>query len=319
MANGPGTGREVQILPGTPPGQYDIVLSLFNLADLQSVTLLNVDGSVRGPTAVIGTITVIRPDQPPDITPQFPLQAETAGLQLLGYNQDRAEATPGEQMLLILFWEKITGQTTGENSLALSLLNSDDQAVQSWQIPPVQASYPPSNWEAGERLRGQHSLRLAAGLESGRYQFRLNDIELGTITINAPDRLFSAPDFETAVKATFGDQIELIGYTAETDATNLFVSLIWQAKTELPTSYRVFVHLVDESGQIITQSDGEPANWSRPTTGWAAGEFIIDGHTLTLPNGSLPVSAVLRVGLYDPETAERLFVETADFITLQPD
>ncbi len=316
--------REVQILSGTPPGQYDILLSLFNLADLQPVTLLNPDGSTQGPTAVngtvkIGTITVTRPNKPPDITPQFPSQAETAGLQLLGYNQDRAEASPGEQMLLILFWEKIAGQSVSGDNLELALLNSDGQTAQSWQIPPVHTNYPPSNWEAGERLRGQHSLRLAANLESGRYQFRLNDIDLGTLTINAPDRLFSTPDFETAVNATFSEQIELIGYTADKNVNNLAVTLIWQAKTELPTSYRIFVHLVDESGQIIIQSDGEPANWTRPTTGWTSGEYIIDSHQLTLPNGSLPPSAVLRVGLYDPETAERLIVETADFITLQPD
>ncbi|MFZ0547375.1 MAG: 6-pyruvoyl-tetrahydropterin synthase-related protein, partial [Candidatus Promineifilaceae bacterium] len=291
--------REVRVLPGTPPGSYDIVLTLFNLADLEPVTLLETDGRVRGPTAVIGTITVTRPDRPPKLQPQYPLDVETAGLHLLGYNQDRTEAIPGEQMLLTLFWEKKAGQTPAD-TLELSLLDSSGQVVQSWQLSPVRADYPPSAWEAGERLRGQHALQLAAGLESGRYQFQLNDIPLGSLTINAPDRLFTRPDFETAVNADFGDQVELIGYTVEENAATLSVTLVWQGLAEMPISYRVFVHLVNESGEIITQSDGEPANWTRPTTGWAEGEYIVDSHELVLPDGGLPASAVLRVGLYDP-------------------
>jgi hypothetical protein len=311
--------REVPVLPGTPPGQYDIVLTLFNLADLQPVTLLEADGRVRGPTAVIGTITVTRPNRPPDFQPQFPLDTAINGLHLLGYNQDRAEAAPGEQMLLTLFWEKIAAPGSPPETLNLSLLDSAGQPVQSWQIPPVRTDYPPSAWENGDRLRGQHLLRLAAGLESGRYQFRLEQIDLGTITINAPERLFSPPEFETAVNATFEEQIELVGYTTETINGSLSVTLIWQGLTEMSTNYRIFVHLVNESGQIITQSDGEPANWGRPTTGWAAGEYIVDTHQLTLPDGSLPPSAILRVGLYDPNANIRLLTDVGDFVSLQPD
>ena len=85
----------------------------------------------------------------------------------------------------------------------------------------------------------------------------------------------------------------------------------------MPVSYRVFVHLVDESGQIIAQSDGEPANWTRPTTGWAAGEYILDAHTLTLPDGMTNGRLALRVGLYDPQTNQRLLTDTADFALIQ--
>jgi hypothetical protein len=220
--------------------------------------------------------------------------------------------------LLILFWEKISGQSPTAEILNLSLLDDSGQPVQNWTIPPVQSSYPPSDWQPGERLRGQHSLRLPAGLESGRYQFRLEDIDLRTITVNAPERLFEAPEIETAVNASFDDQIQLTGYTTGITDGTLSVSLIWQALSELSTSYRVFVHLVDENGRIIVQSDGEPANWSRPTTGWANGEYIIDPHTLTLPNGAIPPSSTLRVGLYDPITNTRLMVDNGDFLSLSP-
>ncbi|MBF8285548.1 MAG: rane protein of unknown function, partial [Anaerolineales bacterium] len=45
---------------------------------------------------------------------------------------------------------------------------------------------------------------------------------------------------------------------------------------------------------------------TRPTTGWLAGEYVVDAHTLTLP-GDLPPGAYrLFVGLYDPQSATRV-------------
>ena len=31
------------------------------------------------------------------------------------------------------------------------------------------------------------------------------------------------------------------------------------------------MHIFDESGQLVAQSDSEPAGWSQPTTGWVVG------------------------------------------------
>ncbi len=51
--------REVRVLPGTPPGDYDIVLTLFDKATLQPVTLTDsATGAIVGPTAVVGQIDV---------------------------------------------------------------------------------------------------------------------------------------------------------------------------------------------------------------------------------------------------------------------
>ena len=93
------------------------------------------------------------------------------------------------------------------------------------------------------------------------------------------------------------------------------LTLLWHAEAEMPTSYRVFVHLVDGAGQILAQADGEPANWTRPTTGWVPGEYILDEHTLTLP-ADLPLDASLRIGLYDPATNQRLQTQQGEFVVV---
>jgi hypothetical protein len=156
---------------------------------------------------------------------------------------------------------------------------------------------------------------LEAGLESGSYQFALQDaVALGQVEVIAPERSFAEPEMETAVGKLFGDQITLIGYSLLDEPFGL--ELIWLATETIDDNYHVFVHLVDETGAIIAQSDGQPANWTRPTTGWAPGEFIVDGHSLTVPEEQPLEPLQLRVGLYNPATGERLRVDGSDFITL---
>ena len=76
--------------------------------------------------------------------------------------------------------------------------------------------------------------------------------------------------------------------------------LFWAygAVTVMETSYRVFVHLVGAEGQVLAQSDGEPAGWTRPTTGWAVGEVVVDERVIALPGDAAPGEYEIHVGLY---------------------
>ncbi|MCP4426297.1 MAG: YfhO family protein, partial [Chloroflexi bacterium] len=315
--------REVQVFSGAPPGQYDIILTLFDKATLQPLTLLGVDGAAMGPTAVIGQITVTRPQEPARFSPQYQMETAVADLSLLGYNQDRAEAAPGDPVLLTLFWEKPTHPPSALSVFKLHLQSESGAIQKTWEIPPVHPDYPPADWQSGERLRGQHALRLPANLNGGIYQFLLNGTPLGEITIHAPNRIFERPSVETAVNIPFYTpdsalQAILTGYNQQPTTNNqLQITLLWQAQTEFPASYRIFVHLVDATGQILAQSDGEPADWTRPTTGWATGEYIADQHTFVMPDPFPDGPLTWRVGLYDPATGQRLLTDTADFAALQ--
>ncbi len=308
--------REVLVLSGTPPGVYDIVLTLFDLATLQPLTLHGADGAVVGPTAVIGHITVT-PDTDPQLNPQYPLQNDiaTLGTRLLGYNLDRSEAVPGDVVLVTLFWEKMA-QPTPETFTLLLLVNGRSIA-HTWELPITRPDI--TTWQPGQQIRGQYLLRLPAGLESGDYQFALEGNQFGLLTVRAPERLFTQPTVETAVLAPFRADdtpvATLVGYTITPDASG--ITLVWQATAEMSTSYHVFAHLVFESGDILTQTDGQPVNWTRPTTGWAVGEYLTDFHPILPPYQPADDTPLfLRIGLYNPDTNERLLTETADFITI---
>jgi hypothetical protein len=324
--------HEVRVLEGTPPGVYDLVVTLFDQETLRPLTMMDLIGEVVGPTAVVGQLEVTNPAEPPDFAPQFVMPEGGAavpglGLRLLGYNQDRTEAIPGDIVLLTLFWER--NESEVGDTFTLSLMDEDDALIHSWELPVTRSDFPPDGWTADQRLRGQYLVRLPASLEDGRYRFEVQEtLPLGELSITAPDRLFAAPPVETLLAADFAlpagePLIHLTGYTIRNCQLSIdncqLLTVIWQALAEMETSYRVFVHIVDEAGQIVAQSDGEPANWTRPTTGWTAGEYIIDEHTLTVPADLPPGPLAIRVGLYDPDTGQRLLTEdgTAEFITLK--
>ncbi len=304
--------REVQVLSGTPPGFYDIVLTLFDRETLQPVTLVEGAGNVVGPTAVIGQIEVVRYHEPPVFAPQYPvaIAVPEVGATLLGTHQDRAEANPGDPFLLTLFWQQTA--VSSQRLVPVALVNETHTPVYEWQVVI-------SNMAPGDRSRSQHMLRLPATLASGGYRLVVAGETLpGTLTIHAPERLFVAPAAATAVNTPFkldnAPLVSLVGYTvADLHAPLVFV---WRAESTFPSSYRVFVHLVDEAGQIITQSDGEPASWTRPTTGWVPGEYILDAHTLRLPEDMPDGELVLRVGFYDPATGQRLQTAASDYVEI---
>ncbi|GAB4469470.1 MAG: hypothetical protein Kow00124_04640 [Anaerolineae bacterium] len=77
------------------------------------------------------------------------------------------------------------------------------------------------------------------------------------------------------------------------------VTLIWDARVPTPQDLTVFVHLVDNSGNVITQADRPPLNGDYPTRLWQRPCAFEDTHTLILPE-SLPAGSYsVLVGLYD--------------------
>lgn len=108
----------------------------------------------------------------------------------------------------------------------------------------------------------------------------------------------------------FGHLVQLTGYDLSTERSypggRVPVTLYWQALADMPTGYQVFVHLVGEG--LVTQSDGVPVCWTYPTDQWRPGQLIADQHALALPAEVAPGTYRIEVGLYAPETFQRLDV-----------
>ncbi|MEJ5312289.1 MAG: hypothetical protein WHX52_21195 [Anaerolineae bacterium] len=322
----------VEVLPGTPPGTYTIVVSLFDKRTLAPASVLGADGNPLGPELTLGTLTVTPPQtrstlQALDVPVEAALRrCDTLGLWAL--SADRNSAAPGEIVGLRWVWEALESPSEAVEAEVL-LLDPTGEVARTWQLPLSAAWWPTDRWSTGERWVGRPIIRIPGGEETGAYRLIVHlpgcDGVLAEVPIDikAPERLWRAPAGLARADVVFGDAVRLIGYTLEPVAPvpgeTLSVRLAWQAVTEMEASYRVFVHFVGEDGRVVAQSDGEPVEWTRPTTGWAVGEVVVETRALAIPTPLAPGEYTLRVGLYLPDGTRLLTSDGQDAFVLWRD
>lgn len=112
--------------------------------------------------------------------------------------------------------------------------------------------------------------------------------------------------------ALFGGAIALTDIAINRpDPTTLDLTLFWGSAAPVPLDYDVFIHVVDESGNIIAQGDGPPVAGLAATSVWRPGDVVRDPRTISLPG---PEPHAVRIGLYDRVTGVRLLSGSSDYI-----
>jgi hypothetical protein len=104
--------------------------------------------------------------------------------------------------------------------------------------------------------------------------------------------------------AGFGPHITL--HRATLDAGEL--TLLWQTAEPITRNYSIFVHLLDEQGNLIEQADGVPFGGQYPLPNWLPGHLIKDSRQLD-PSRQ---PATIAIGIYDPANGQRLPAVDAD-------
>ncbi len=247
----------------------------------------------------------------------------TEAISLIGYSLPDHRLRPGEAVDLDLYW-LATQDPVQDVDIQLVLRDSSGARVQNLAVPLVQG-FPSSEWQKDDIWRANQKLLLRPELVSGVYAMSVQfgeklPIELGSIEVRAPEHISERPPIGAFQQATFDGLGSLEGYEAPAEiraGESLPVTLVWRATGRAKTSYRVFVQLIDDEGKLVTGSDQIPDAWQRPTSGWIMGEYIIDTHALNLPPDLKPGVYSLIVGLYDPDTMQRLRLNSgADAVTL---
>ena len=108
---------------------------------------------------------------------------------------------------------------------------------------------------------------------------------------------------ETAADVRFGEAIRLRGYTLRGQEVRpgdiVQVTLFWETDRRLEQRYKVFLHLLDQQGQLVAQRDSEPGGGLALTTTWEPGEPVVDNHGVLVPPALAPGEYLLMLGLYD--------------------
>jgi len=299
---------------GTPPGEYLLEVRLYRETTLEGLNVLDGAGAPQGQVVVIGPV-LIEPAGLVYVGEAFSVshaleQTWEDSITLHGVGPLAETVQVGESVVVELVWS--CTEPTAQPLVGTLRLTSRTPAAHTPIESPVTAlsRYPTDRWRAGEWLRTQDIVSVPASWVAGPADLTLRvslegeqlgpDVLLGTIAAIVPPRDFTAPSPQIVSAARTENGIHLLGLSPEPSIPQVgepyAVTLYWQPDTEVGRSYTVFVQLLDESGKVIAQHDRLPADGTRPTTGWVAGEVITDRYEFeALPPGAV----VLGVGLYD--------------------
>jgi 4-amino-4-deoxy-L-arabinose transferase-like glycosyltransferase len=132
----------------------------------------------------------------------------------------------------------------------------------------------------------------------------------GSFTLIAADGAFAEMS-EAQPLEVFGRELSLIDYQVSRDLGTLEVVAIWRVEQPPGDDRRIFLHLLDSSGNIVAQDDALGA----PAEHWRAGDVIIQRHALVVPAGNDILEA--RLGVYEPGSGTRLWtIGGTDFLAL---
>ncbi|HID62581.1 MAG TPA: phospholipid carrier-dependent glycosyltransferase, partial [Anaerolineae bacterium] len=219
----------IEILAGTPPGDYHLEVGLYSVLGGGRTRVL---GRWEAPQR---TVRVVKPLTPPSVESleiQNLLPKSLGGrVELLGYNLSPITFRPGDPLPLTLFWR--AESDLDEDYFVLLQLQAEDGT--GWTLHrerPADGSYPTTLWEQGEIVREQLDARIPADVPPGRYALMagLTDAESGEevglaslaeLTVEGRPRTFEVPPIRHPLEVNLGDQVELLGY--DLDATELKV------------------------------------------------------------------------------------------------
>lgn len=297
------------------------------------------------PAAFLGTLALLSPVlwiapayRPPDLPIPVeipnPLEATFGDeFRLLGYDLRPSSLEPGETVDLTLYLETLRPPSR-DWSLFVHLVDDLEIILAQDDRYPRQGLVRATQLEAGERWAEVFRLRVPEtavaparlSLKFGFYDLRtwermpivgqadsLRYVSFGDLTLRPRPGPYSNP-----VSYRFGNWIELVGYEMAPRRVRpgeaVILTLYWRALGPTEHDYTVFTHILEPPQTIWGQEDRPP---TPPTSQWRAGEVYRETYTLRVKPETPPGFYEVEIGLYRPDTGERLRLENGqDFLLL---
>jgi spermidine synthase len=303
----------ILIPPGTPPGRYRIDLDLYRPADGGRLT--PAQPNAPGQRVLLGDVTIRETNRafPAEAVEAAALSSATFGnaVRLAGFTLDLAPRRPGDEIEVALYWQQLADGATRPIQL---VVGNPERPVGLTAIEVGRRE-----GRAGTITRQDGRVRVRPNTPPGRYDVWVADHAdltnrewLGRVDVVAPPPLPAPPTPDQPIGARFGEAIILEGLTVRREEATLAVTLVWRADGDVPTNYVAFVHLLDERGALVAQSDQPPAQGAAPTGSWLPGQRVADLHRLS----GDAAGARLAIGLYDPRTGRRLSTAGGDAVVI---
>ena len=292
------------------------------------------------PVLDLGEVELISPLTPATLLPRHDFNAE---IELNDWDYTVSRVGQGKGFAVRLLWHA-RARPEDNYTLLAELVDESGHVLRNLRHEPP---LPTGSWQTGQFIRDQINFVLPASAPAGEAAVHVrlswqrpdgskltnrnwliswgDNLALGKLAvIEKQGRVFELPSMTHPYQATFGDSIALLGYDLEQPLScaagcTLNLTVYWQGLKEMLNLYSVFVHVIDERGQMVSQQDKVPGiRGKQPTTGWLPNEIITDPIELTMPPSLPPGRYILRLGLYLPPNGARLPVKDSphDFVDM---
>ncbi len=242
---------------------------------------------------------------------------------LVGYDLSSETAVPGQKFEVTLYWQ-VTGTTDENHSLFVQLVDNQGERIAGRDTHPGLGRYPTSRWQIGEIIEDKiplyipeevawpQGVSLNVGLrdQDGRLLPTItgqDTISLQLIRLAQDEAL----EFEREDDLfTLGDRVALIAIdvpqTTAAPGQQIPFTLTWRALHSLNEDFVVFIHLIDEEGNLAATFDHPPMGGGYPTHLWQKGDTVIDRRSVDLVD-DFPLGIFeVRAGWYRLQDLSRL-------------
>ncbi|MBP7686677.1 MAG: glycosyltransferase family 39 protein [Thermoflexales bacterium] len=279
---------------------------------------------------LVSPLMIIQPAYARPIVSALPDDATTTSarfsvVELVGYRLNGARFNEGDLIEVETYWRKVPTTIDIDNAYGtIALIQGQGGIVDHVERALGDDAYPVWAWRENEIITTRFQIPAKTAITEITY------VEL-TVRIDAPG--FSSTDMggtsrltrivvkndlpcgtKQKVDVTFGGAIKLVGYQVDVidgdaivdqvrvpvQATQL--TLCWKAAKQIPIDYTVFMHALNEKGEILT-ADSQPRGGKFPTSVWVPGDEIVEERSV------LGRIKQISVGFYRLDTGERLTID----------
>lgn len=267
-------------------------------------------------------------------------------LELVAYELEPDAVLPGRSFSLTLYW-RATGQEGPDLFVRIRLLDRFGNAFVEDEFWPVPSSST-AVWDRATIYVTRRTLSIPPNAATGRSPLeilvqpgrnrrpltarngageilgptpKVASLLVGQVSIAEPSEVSASHLRREIIDGIIG----LTGYDLASEhvrpGETLTLTLYWQATQAVDRNFTVFVHLLNEQGQLVAQQDNEPNAGQYPTSAWVSGDMIRDPYAIPVPAELPSGHYLLSVGMYEWPSLQRLpvtldGVRQGDAITL---
>jgi hypothetical protein len=275
-----------------------------------------------------------------------PVQTEylDGAMSLIGYRVSRDIVAPGDKLAVTLYW-RADRPLPADYYLSAQVVTHPEVDSVAQETEPLGGWYgwTTSTWLPGVVMKSVVHFELPQDLhtpssywltvqlwepvdldplnwETAKY-VSVSSTDRPLLPLLKPDTLILTgipalsdaplPQPQSEADYRFAEGFTLTGYWLPESATlgeSLPLKFWWQTQTDVDADLIQFVHLFHSNGKDYIVYDQEPFGGSFPTLDWPARAKFVDEWSVPLPDDAPPGEYSVHIGMYAPDTGERLYV-----------